>query len=129
MKIKRQSHQRLPHGKAPAGAYEWLGFEAYDLIFGILKDVATDPTLALDAYPPYPPYPPYLPYLPYPPPCHPPLWKPPAACLLKLWKPPACPLKPLACPLWNSRADAGARLSDRARMAAVVNAFFHSYDF
>ena len=35
---------------APAGAYQWLGFEAYDLIFGILKDVATDPTLTLDAF-------------------------------------------------------------------------------
>jgi hypothetical protein len=35
---------------APAGAYEWLGFEAYDLIFGILNDVATDPTLSLDAF-------------------------------------------------------------------------------
>lgn len=29
--------------KAPAGAYEWLGFEAYDLIFGILNDLTTAP--------------------------------------------------------------------------------------
>ena len=35
---------------APAGAYQWLGFEAYDLIFGILNEVATDPTLSLDAF-------------------------------------------------------------------------------
>jgi len=35
---------------APAGAYQWLGFEAYDLIFGILNDVATDSTLSLDAF-------------------------------------------------------------------------------
>jgi phosphatidylserine/phosphatidylglycerophosphate/cardiolipin synthase-like enzyme len=35
---------------APAGAYQWLGFEAYDLIFGILNDVATDTTLSLDAF-------------------------------------------------------------------------------
>ena len=35
---------------APAGAYQWLGFEAYDLIFGILNEVATDSTLSLDAF-------------------------------------------------------------------------------
>jgi len=36
--------------KAPAGVYPWLGFEAYELIFGILHEVATDPTLTLDAF-------------------------------------------------------------------------------
>lgn len=29
--------------KAPAGAYQWLGFEVYDLIFGILNDLTTKP--------------------------------------------------------------------------------------
>jgi phosphatidylserine/phosphatidylglycerophosphate/cardiolipin synthase-like enzyme len=36
--------------KAPAGVYPWLGFEAYELIFGILHEVATDPSLTLDAF-------------------------------------------------------------------------------
>ncbi len=35
---------------APAGVYEWLGFEAYDLIFGILDDVVADPKLSLDVF-------------------------------------------------------------------------------
>lgn len=35
--------------KAPSGVYPWLGFESYELIFGILHEVATDPTLSLDA--------------------------------------------------------------------------------
>jgi hypothetical protein len=34
--------------KPPAGVYPWLGFEAYDLIFGILDEVANDPSLSLD---------------------------------------------------------------------------------
>jgi phosphatidylserine/phosphatidylglycerophosphate/cardiolipin synthase-like enzyme len=29
--------------KAPTGAYQWLGFETYDLIFGILNDLTTKP--------------------------------------------------------------------------------------
>lgn len=37
-------------GVAPPGAYQWLGFEAYDLIFGILDDVAKDSTLSLEAF-------------------------------------------------------------------------------
>jgi phosphatidylserine/phosphatidylglycerophosphate/cardiolipin synthase-like enzyme len=36
--------------KAPDGVYSWLGFEAYELIFGILHEVATDPSLTLDAF-------------------------------------------------------------------------------
>lgn len=34
---------KFDKSKAPAGAYQWLGFEAYDLIFGILNDLATKP--------------------------------------------------------------------------------------
>jgi len=36
--------------KAPAGVYEWLGFEAYDLIMSLLKEVASDNTLSLDFF-------------------------------------------------------------------------------
>ncbi|MCU1323709.1 MAG: hypothetical protein JWM43_3358 [Acidobacteriaceae bacterium] len=35
---------------APAGVYEWLGFEAYDLLFGILDEVIADKTLLLDVF-------------------------------------------------------------------------------
>lgn len=31
-------------------AYKWLGFEAYDLIFGLLDEVASDQTLSLDMF-------------------------------------------------------------------------------
>ena len=40
----------FPKAKAPAGVYPWLGFEAYELIFGILHEVATDKSLSLDAF-------------------------------------------------------------------------------
>ena len=36
--------------QAAPGAYEWMGFEAYDLIFGLLNEVANDATLSLDAF-------------------------------------------------------------------------------
>jgi hypothetical protein len=34
--------------KAPKAIYDWLGFEAYDLIFSFLDDVVADPTVTLD---------------------------------------------------------------------------------
>lgn len=34
--------------KAPKDIYDWLGFEAYDLIFSFLDDVVADPTVTLD---------------------------------------------------------------------------------
>jgi hypothetical protein len=34
--------------KAPNGIYDWLGFEAYDLLFSFLDDVVADPTVTLD---------------------------------------------------------------------------------
>jgi hypothetical protein len=36
--------------KSPAGVYQWLGFEAYDLIFNTLKEVVSDATLLMDAF-------------------------------------------------------------------------------
>jgi hypothetical protein len=36
--------------KSPAGVYEWLGFEAYDLLFSVLDEVANDKTLSLDVF-------------------------------------------------------------------------------
>ncbi len=34
----------------PSGIYDWLGFEAYDLIFSFLDDVVADPTVTLDVF-------------------------------------------------------------------------------
>jgi phosphatidylserine/phosphatidylglycerophosphate/cardiolipin synthase-like enzyme len=36
--------------KSPPGVYEWLGFEAYDLLFSLLDEVANDKTLSLDVF-------------------------------------------------------------------------------
>jgi len=36
--------------KSPAGVYEWLGFEAYDLLFSLLDEVVNDQTLTLDVF-------------------------------------------------------------------------------
>lgn len=36
--------------KAPAGVYEWLGFEVYDLLFSLLDEVVHDPSLSLDVF-------------------------------------------------------------------------------
>jgi phosphatidylserine/phosphatidylglycerophosphate/cardiolipin synthase-like enzyme len=35
---------------APAGVYQWLGFEAYDLLFSTLNAVVNDPTLSLEVF-------------------------------------------------------------------------------
>jgi PLD-like domain len=40
----------LKFHKVPGDVYEWLGFEAYDLIMGFLKEVAGDPSLTLDFF-------------------------------------------------------------------------------
>jgi len=34
----------------PGDVYEWLGFEARDLIFGFLQEAADDPTISLDVF-------------------------------------------------------------------------------
>jgi len=36
--------------KSPAGVYEWLGFEAYDLLFSALDEVVNDKSLSLDVF-------------------------------------------------------------------------------
>ena len=40
----------LSFQKVPGDVYEWLGFEAYDLIMNFLKEVAGDRTLTLDFF-------------------------------------------------------------------------------
>jgi phosphatidylserine/phosphatidylglycerophosphate/cardiolipin synthase-like enzyme len=40
----------LKFKKVSGDVYEWLGFEAYQLIFGILDDVAADKNLSLDVF-------------------------------------------------------------------------------
>ena len=40
----------LDFKKVKGDVYQWLGFEAYDLIFGFLNDVAADETLELDFF-------------------------------------------------------------------------------
>ena len=48
--IPADPEQGLDFQKLPGGVYQWLGFEAYDLIFGILNEVAADPSLSLDVF-------------------------------------------------------------------------------
>ena len=40
----------LAFQKLPGTVYQWLGFEAYELIFGILNEVENDPSLSLDVF-------------------------------------------------------------------------------
>ena len=40
----------LTFTKIPGDVYQWLGFEAYELLFGFLDDVATDPAIELDVF-------------------------------------------------------------------------------
>ena len=40
----------LKFHKVPGDVYEWLGFEAYALIMGFLKELAGDPSLTLDFF-------------------------------------------------------------------------------
>jgi hypothetical protein len=46
--IPDKAEDGLDFKKVPGDVYEWLGFEAYQLIFDFLKDVAADETLELD---------------------------------------------------------------------------------
>jgi hypothetical protein len=48
--IPVNADQGLKFHKVPGDVYEWLGFEAYDLIMGILNEVAADKTLSLDFF-------------------------------------------------------------------------------
>lgn len=48
-KVIPSGHQSsLNFQKLPGDIYQWLGFEAYDLVFGILNEVANNPALSLD---------------------------------------------------------------------------------
>jgi phosphatidylserine/phosphatidylglycerophosphate/cardiolipin synthase-like enzyme len=48
--IPKVPSKGLTFQKVPGDVYEWLGFEAYELIFDFLKDVAGDETLTLDFF-------------------------------------------------------------------------------
>src|SRR5262249_18659702 len=48
--IPADSAKGLDFKKVKGDVYEWLGFEAYQLIMGFLKDVAADDTLELDFF-------------------------------------------------------------------------------
>ncbi len=40
----------LTFQKIPGEVYDWLGFEAYDLLFAFLKEAVDDPTIELDVF-------------------------------------------------------------------------------
>ncbi|NLR98131.1 hypothetical protein HGP17_15055 [Rhizobium sp. P38BS-XIX] len=48
--IPSDPDQGLTFNKLSDDIYQWLGFEAYDLIFGLLNEVVNDPTLSIDVF-------------------------------------------------------------------------------
>ena len=48
--IPSDPDQGLTFQKLPGDVYHWLGFEAYDLIFGLLDEVVNDPGLTIDVF-------------------------------------------------------------------------------
>jgi PLD-like domain len=48
--IPKNADAGLKFKKVPGDVYEWLGFEAYQLIFGILDEVLADRNLSLDVF-------------------------------------------------------------------------------
>jgi phosphatidylserine/phosphatidylglycerophosphate/cardiolipin synthase-like enzyme len=46
----RQSGLSFKKLSDPPGIYEWMGFESYDLMFGILNEVVADETKSLDVF-------------------------------------------------------------------------------
>jgi len=48
--IPANANQGLKFQKVPGDVYQWLGFEAYQLIFDFLDDVVADETLELDFF-------------------------------------------------------------------------------
>ena len=48
--IPAKPDQGLKFKKVSGDVYEWLGFEAYQLIFGLLNEVASDKNLTLDVF-------------------------------------------------------------------------------
>ena len=48
--IPAKADQGLSFTKMSGDIYDWLGFEAYDLIFGFLRDAVNDPAVELDVF-------------------------------------------------------------------------------
>ena len=48
--IPSDPDQGLTFQKLPGDVYQWLGFEAYDLIFALLDEVVNDPGLTIDVF-------------------------------------------------------------------------------
>jgi phosphatidylserine/phosphatidylglycerophosphate/cardiolipin synthase-like enzyme len=48
--IPAEADDGLDFSKMPGDIYDWLGFEAYDLIFEFLKDAYKDPEVELDVF-------------------------------------------------------------------------------
>ena len=48
--IPSDPNEGLTFQKLPGDVYQWLGFEAYDLIFGLLDEVANDKDLSIDVF-------------------------------------------------------------------------------
>lgn len=48
--IPADPDQGLAFRKLPGDAYRWLGFEAYELVFALLDEVAGDPRLTVDVF-------------------------------------------------------------------------------
>ncbi|MDB6026378.1 MAG: hypothetical protein JWM68_2601 [Verrucomicrobiales bacterium] len=48
--IPSKGEMGLEFNKVPGDIYQWMGFEAYDLVFGFLADALKDPTVTLDVF-------------------------------------------------------------------------------
>jgi hypothetical protein len=48
--IPASADEGLDFRKIPGEVYDWLGFEAYDLLFTFLKEAAEDPAIELDVF-------------------------------------------------------------------------------
>ena len=48
--IPGDGEDALAFQKKPGNVYDWLGFEAHDLLFAFLKSAVTDPTIELDVF-------------------------------------------------------------------------------
>jgi phosphatidylserine/phosphatidylglycerophosphate/cardiolipin synthase-like enzyme len=48
--IPGSGQEALTFQKKPGKVYEWLGFEAYDLLFTFLRNAINDPTIELDVF-------------------------------------------------------------------------------
>lgn len=48
--IPAKADEGLQFQKIPGDVYQWLGFEAYDLIFGVLDEARSDPHLTIDVF-------------------------------------------------------------------------------